>query len=113
MDNDVSCKVVRMGTIRIKTHDSVVRTVKDVRHVPALEQNLISLSTLKSLGYKYTSKGGVLRIVKRSLVVLKAKCAHSLYVLQGSNIVVSACISSIGSLAGLSNDVRQINLVLN
>lgn len=34
MGNDVSCKVVGIGTVRIKMHDGLVRTLTDVRHVP-------------------------------------------------------------------------------
>ena len=51
--------------------DGVVCTLSDVRHVPDLKRNLISLSTLDAKGYKYTSEGGVLKISKGTLVVIK------------------------------------------
>ena len=51
--------------------DGVVRTLDDVRHVSYLKRNLISLSTLDIKGYKYTSEGGVLKISKGALVVMK------------------------------------------
>nr|GEW22460.1 retrovirus-related Pol polyprotein from transposon TNT 1-94 [Tanacetum cinerariifolium] len=37
-----------IGNIQVKMHDSVVRTITRVRHVPDLKRNLISLSTLKA-----------------------------------------------------------------
>ena len=51
--------------------DGVVRILGDVRYVPNLKRNLISLSTLDEKGYKYTSEGGVLKISKGALVVMK------------------------------------------
>jgi hypothetical protein len=35
--------------------DGVVRTLCDVRHVPDVEKNLISLGTLNSNGFSYKS----------------------------------------------------------
>ena len=52
MGNDAQCKVFGYGTIKIKTHDEVVRTLTGVKHVPDLKRNLISLGILKSHGYK-------------------------------------------------------------
>ena len=64
MGNNASCKVAGIGTVRIKMFNGVVRTLGDVRHVPDLKRNSISLSTLDAKGYKYTSEGGVLKISK-------------------------------------------------
>ncbi|GKC14004.1 retrovirus-related pol polyprotein from transposon TNT 1-94 [Tanacetum coccineum] len=92
--NDSPCKVVGIGTIRIKKHDRVVRTLIDVRHVPDLKKNLISLGVLDSKGFKYTSENGVLRVSKGTLVVMKAtKGTSSLYTLQGEMIIGYASVS--------------------
>ncbi|KAG8503271.1 hypothetical protein CXB51_001260 [Gossypium anomalum] len=48
MGNNASCKIAGVGTIKVKMFDGVVRTLSDVRHVPELKRNLISLSTLDS-----------------------------------------------------------------
>ena len=83
MSNNASCKVAIIGTVRIKMFDGVVRTLGDIRHVPDLKKNLISLSTLIEKGYKYTGEGGVLKISKGSLVVMKGhQKIPMLYVLQ-------------------------------
>ena len=34
----MSCKVIGIGTVRIKMHDGIVRTLKDVRHAPDLKK---------------------------------------------------------------------------
>ena len=64
--------------------DGVVRTLSDVRHVLNLKRNLISLSTLHVKRYKYTSEGGIVKVSKGALVMMKGpKRSVNLYVLQG------------------------------
>ena len=41
MENNAICKVVGIGTFKVKMFDNVVRTLMDVRHVPDLQNNLI------------------------------------------------------------------------
>jgi len=73
---------VGKGTIRIKMHDGMIRTSTNVRHVPDLKRNLISLDTLESLGHKYTAEGRVLKSPKVPLsLLMKANKSGSLYVL--------------------------------
>jgi len=72
MGNDAQCKVVGEGTIKIKTHDGIVRTLTGVRYVPQLKRNLISLGTLESHGCRYLAEGGVLKVSKGDLVLLNA-----------------------------------------
>ncbi|KAK3002536.1 hypothetical protein RJ639_020933 [Escallonia herrerae] len=70
MENDVACKVVGISSIQIRMHDGIVRTLTDVRDVPELRKNLISLGTLNSNGCSYRAAGGVMRIMKGALVVI-------------------------------------------
>ncbi|KAK3007741.1 hypothetical protein RJ639_014050 [Escallonia herrerae] len=93
MANDVACKVVRIGSIQIKMHDGIVRTLTDVRHVPELRKNLISLGTLDSNGCSYRAAGGVMRIIKGALIVMKGLKQNSLYLLQGSTVTGAATIA--------------------
>ena len=72
--NNHACKIAGVGTIKVKMHDGVVRTLIDVRHILDLKRNLISfLSILDTNGYRYTGGGGVLKVVKGFLVVMKLK----------------------------------------
>ena len=64
MGNNMSYMVVGIGTVQIKMHDRVMRTLTDVRHIPDLKKNLISLGVLDSQGYKYSAQGGVLKFSK-------------------------------------------------
>jgi hypothetical protein len=71
MGNDVACMIVGIGTIRIRMHDGIVRALTNVRQMPDLKKNLISMGTLNSFGYKYSDEGGGIRVSKGSLVVMK------------------------------------------
>ncbi|CAN1842964.1 Retrovirus-related Pol polyprotein from transposon TNT 1-94 [Linum perenne] len=95
MGDNSSCKVAGIGSVQIKMFDGVVRTLTDVRHIPDLKRNLISLSTLDSKGYKYTGEGGVLKVSKGSLVVKKGDMkAANLYHLRGSTFAGKAATVS-------------------
>lgn len=60
----IELSVVGVGTVRIKMYDGVVRTF-EVRHVPELRKNLISLSLLDSHGYRYS--GEVVKVIRGAL----------------------------------------------
>jgi hypothetical protein len=83
-----------MGTIRIRMHDGIVRTLKNIQHIPDLKKNLISLGTLDSLGYKYSGEGGVIRVSKCPLVMMQGNKVDGLYFLQGSTVTGLVDISS-------------------
>ncbi|KAK3040718.1 hypothetical protein RJ639_028008 [Escallonia herrerae] len=94
MGNNVACKMVGIGSIQIRMHDGIVKTLTDVRHVPELRKNLISLGTLDSNGCSYRATGGVMRIMKGALVVMKGLKQNSLYLLQGSTVTGAAATAS-------------------
>ncbi|PKI66112.1 hypothetical protein CRG98_013520 [Punica granatum] len=79
----VTCDIVGIGEVRIKSNTSSEMLLVDVRHVSGLKKNLISLGTLDKLGYKYRCQGGVIRIPKGALVVMKGPLQKSIYVVQG------------------------------
>ena len=87
--------MVGVGIVRIKMFDEIVRMLADVKHVPDLKRNLISLSTLDSKGSKYTSEGGALKVSKGALVVMKGqKRTANLYILYGTTITGDAVVAS-------------------
>ncbi|GKG51519.1 hypothetical protein Tco_0541903, partial [Tanacetum coccineum] len=74
--------------------DGVVRTITGVRHVPDLKRNLISLSTLEANGCKYFGEGGVMKIFKGALVLMKAIQLGGLYVLQVTVVYGTAGVAT-------------------
>ena len=69
--NDASCRVVGVGNIRVKMFDGVIRTLCDVRHVPDIRKNMISLGTLDDNGFYYKFANGAMKVSKCVLTVMK------------------------------------------
>ena len=91
---NASCKVAGIRAVCIKMFE-VVHTLGDIRHVAGLKRNLISLSTLDAKGYKYTGEGGVMKISKGALFVMKGHQKKSLlYVMQGSIVIGDVAVES-------------------
>ena len=88
MGNDACCQFIGISTIKIKVCDGVVRTLSDVRHVPDVRKNLIFWGTLDSNGHGCKSEGGVLKVIKGVVVVMKGqKVEENIYKLLRSTIV--------------------------
>ncbi|KAL6228383.1 hypothetical protein ACLB2K_002333 [Fragaria x ananassa] len=85
--DDSPCRILGIGLVKIRMHDGVVRKLENVRYIPMLRKNLISLGTLDKVGYRYSSKEGRLKVIKGSLVVMKGDIQpNKLYKLQGTTI---------------------------
>ncbi|PPR84446.1 hypothetical protein GOBAR_AA36262 [Gossypium barbadense] len=94
MGNDHACQVMGIGTVRIKMFDGIVRTLTDVRHIPEMKKNLISLSTLDKKGFRYSAEGGVLKVFSGALTVIRGNLERGLYFLDGSSVTGVAGVSS-------------------
>ncbi|KAG8643378.1 hypothetical protein MANES_11G033850v8 [Manihot esculenta] len=53
MVNNESCEVRGIGTVKLKMHDGVIRTLTGIRHILNTRKNLISLSTLTMGGHTF------------------------------------------------------------
>jgi hypothetical protein len=97
MGNIFSCKIVGVGSIRIKMYDGTVRKLTYVRHVLELRKNLIYLGVLDFVDYTCTTQGGVLKVSKGILVVMKEKRIKNLYQLEGRTKINQAMVASEGA----------------
>ena len=96
MRNNASCKMVRIGTVKIKMYDGAIRTLTKVRYVLELRKNLISFGALNSLGGRYGAEGGVLMAIEGAMVVMKGQKFSNLYKLLGNTITGGAFDVAIG-----------------
>ena len=96
MGNDNTCKIAGIGSIKLRSHDGSTRILRDVRYVPKLKKNLISLGSLESKGLVVTIRDGVLKATSGALVMLKGIRKNNLYYYQGSTVVgtTAAAITS-------------------
>ena len=84
MGDDHALEIAGIGTIKLKMYDGTIRTIQEVRHVKGLKKNLLSLGQLDSDGCKIQVHDGVMKIVKGTLIVMKAeKIAANMYMLKG------------------------------
>ena len=73
MGNDAVCKAVGINNIRIRMLDGQVRTFTNVRNVPDLKKNLLSLGASESRGYKFSGADGGIKITKGSMTIIKGE----------------------------------------
>ena len=87
MGNDHALEIAGIGTIKLKMYDGTVRTIQGVRHVKGLKKNLLSIGQLDDLGCKTHIEGGILKVVRGAIVVMKAeKISANLYMLMGDTL---------------------------
>ena len=96
MSDDHPCNVDGIGTVCIKKFDGIVRELKEVKCVPRLKRNLISVGALKILGLKVSMRDDVLKMTKGSMVIMKGVRRNNRYYLKGSTVLgqVETSISS-------------------
>ncbi|KAH9656595.1 hypothetical protein KPL70_022738 [Citrus sinensis] len=81
--NDQPCRTMGIGTIRLKMLDGMVRKLNEVRFVPVLKKNLISVGALEPKGYKVTIEDGTMKFTHGVMVILQGVRRYNLYYLKG------------------------------
>ncbi|KAL4580716.1 hypothetical protein LXL04_016918 [Taraxacum kok-saghyz] len=76
--NDEVLDVTGMGDIELKTSVGSW-TLKDVRFIPSLKKQLISVGQLDELGHEVKFKNGQWKVVKGNLVIARGRKRGSLY----------------------------------
>lgn len=90
MANDTVSVVKGIGSIRIQNDDGTTILLTNVRYVPTMSKNLISLGTLEESGCWFQSKEGVLKVIKGCRMMMKAVKTDRLYLLKGKVITGEA-----------------------
>jgi len=98
LGNNKACKIQGMGIIRLKMFDDRDFLLKDVRYIPKLKRNLISISMFDGLGYCTRIERGMMRISHGALVIAKGSKIHGLYILEGSIVIDHASVASVDTL---------------
>lgn len=65
MGNDHPCQVVDIRSVRIMMFDGIVRTLTNVRYIPEMKKNLISLGVLDTNNHRWSIADGVLQVKAR------------------------------------------------
>nr|KYP56816.1 Retrovirus-related Pol polyprotein from transposon TNT 1-94 [Cajanus cajan] len=92
LGDDEELGVKGSSAVHIKMYDGMVRTF-DAWYVPGLQKNLISIGTLDKQGYSFSGNDGQITFSKGSLVVMKGKLQHGIYVMLGNSFQGTVFIS--------------------
>jgi len=82
MGNDHALEIVGIGTIKLKIYNGLIRTISEMWHVKGLKNKILFMGQFDNLGCKIWWDNGIMKIIKRALMVLKArKIAANLFVI--------------------------------
>ena len=81
-----TCQIEGIGTVRIKLSDGIVRELRDVRYIPQLKENFISVGASEAQGLRGTFRDGVFKMFSSSLAILKGIQYNYVYYLKGSAV---------------------------
>jgi len=95
--DDHTCQLVGKDIIRIIMYDETLRELKEVRYIPSMTKNIISVGALEAEGLRGTLGEGVLKMSSGSLVILKSIRCNNLYYLMSSKVTG---LASSGQLDG-------------
>ncbi|KAK3002524.1 hypothetical protein RJ639_022091 [Escallonia herrerae] len=83
--NGYRCSIVGKGKVEIKLSNGGTLVLKDVRHIPELQKNLISVSGLDREGYFVTFGEKQWKVTKGSMVVARGERVGTIYTLSGTH----------------------------
>src|ERR1044072_7065645 len=90
LGDDKHWAITGMGQVKVALEEGGVRTLGEVRYVPELRKNVISLGTLQANGYSFKSDGDrdIMKVSKGARTVMKARRTQgNIYKLLGSTVV--------------------------
>ena len=82
MGNDDLAKAIGMGDVRLETSNGTMLILKNVKHIPDIRMNLISIGKLDDEGLYNTFLDSQWKLTRGSMVVAKRKKYSSLYLMQ-------------------------------
>lgn len=82
--NFTRTEVKGIGYIRFQNRDGTTFILHEVKYMPGIGKNLISVGTLDTKGCAFRGGNGVMRVVKGNLVFMTGHKKDSLYILQGT-----------------------------
>ena len=64
------CNMKGISTVHIKMFDRMVQELKEVKYVPQLKKNFISVGALEALGLEVSIGDSVLKMTRGSMIIL-------------------------------------------
>ena len=93
--DDEPCDIFRKGDVIVSLLNRSMLKLRNIRHVPKLKRNLISVGDLMDREMKTTFNGDVCKITKGSMVMAYGKKESTLYIMSGSGGSISVASSEL------------------
>ena len=109
MANNISSEIKGVGSVRFQNPDGTTFLLQDVRYMPDISRNLISMGTLEEKGCEFKGSNGLLQVLKGCTMFMKGVRHKSLYILQAKAKTLTAYTvesSSVVSSDGIIEDTR-------
>lgn len=84
LGDDRPCEIMGQGKVTLSLDNGTEVVLENVRYIPKLTRNLISLGTFERAGYVVSLKGGKTKVIKGSMVMLtRTRGENNIYLLDG------------------------------
>ncbi|GFZ01036.1 hypothetical protein Acr_14g0006710 [Actinidia rufa] len=93
LGDDEPCSIIGKGEVQISLTNGTTLRLKDVRHVPNLKRNLISVGQLATSGCKTIFTDDSWKVMKGDMVMAHRKKQGTLYVMSRTNTVLATASS--------------------
>ena len=90
-------EIAGKGEVHIRIANGTQWKLQEVRHVPGLKINLISMSRIDSAGYTTVFGGGSWKVIKGAMIVPQGRNVGTLYMTSESRDIISVADSSVDS----------------
>ncbi|CAA7042915.1 unnamed protein product [Microthlaspi erraticum] len=110
MANNTQARVKGIGSVRFENPDGTTFVLHEVRFMPEIGRNLISMGTLEEKGCEFKGAGGVLKVIKGCTVIMRGhrNGNDTLYFLKGKARSSDACNASTGTSEGDKRDQTSL-----
>ncbi|GFS46649.1 hypothetical protein Acr_00g0103530 [Actinidia rufa] len=95
LGDDEACNIVGKGDVQITQTDRTILKLKDVRHVPSITRNLISVGQLSEGGVVPSFTSDAWKMSKGALILARGKKEGTLYVSSGTYSSITMVASGI------------------
>ncbi|WVY97098.1 hypothetical protein V8G54_029249 [Vigna mungo] len=92
LGNEQSCEIASKGAVKIKLNGSIWE-LKNVRHIPDLTKNLISVGQLANDGYTTVFHGDNWKISKGARTIARGRKSGSLYKTEGACHLITVAMN--------------------
>ncbi|WVZ16676.1 hypothetical protein V8G54_009658 [Vigna mungo] len=92
LGNEQSCEIAGKGVMKIKLNGSVWE-LKNVRHIPDLTKNLISIGQLANDGYTTIFHGDNWKISKGAMTIARGRKSDTLYKTEGACHLIAVAMN--------------------